>query len=251
MTRADETSAAIVESWRHVMDVHPTAWCEGAGDTWAIATDIPSPALNGVWSSNRDPDPGEVGRLLDLLAARRLPHMLQVRDEALSALAGVAAARAMTRDDDADVMRLDDPARLAGARVEGLVIRELEAEQAAVHAHLAAAAFGESPEAFVRLVVPELLRAGVTTAYVGELDGELVTTALGANFGPHVAVFNVATVEPHRRRGYGAAITARAVEDAFAAGARWAWLQSTLAGRRIYEALGFETVERWPTWTRS
>jgi GNAT superfamily N-acetyltransferase len=57
------------------------------------------------------------------------------------------------------------------------------------------------------------------------------------------------TPGPHRRRGYGAAITAHAALDARAAGAKWAWLQSTEAGHRVYERLGFTTLERWPVWS--
>jgi hypothetical protein len=40
------------------------------------------------------------------------------------------------------------------------------------------------------------------------------------------------------------------VADGLAAGASWAWLQSSAAGYRVYEALGFETVERWRCWVR-
>jgi predicted GNAT family acetyltransferase len=86
---------------------------------------------------------------------------------------------------------------------------------------------------------------------VGEVDGEIVTTALGTVFGDCVGVFNVATPEAHRRRGHGAAITARVVTDGLAAGADWAWLQSSEVGYRVYEALGFETVERWSCWVRA
>jgi predicted GNAT family acetyltransferase len=66
----------------------------------------------------------------------------------------------------------------------------------------------------------------------------------------YVGVFNVATPPEHRRRGYGAAITARVVSDGLAAGARWAWLQSSPAGYRVYEELGFRTLERWLAWVR-
>jgi N-acetylglutamate synthase len=64
----------------------------------------------------------------------------------------------------------------------------------------------------------------------------------------HVGVFNVATPSRHRRRGYGAAVTARVVADGVAAGASWAWLQSSPSGYAIYERLGFRTLERWLTW---
>jgi predicted GNAT family acetyltransferase len=82
------------------------------------------------------------------------------------------------------------------------------------------------------------------------VGGEVVTTAVGVTVGERVGVFNVATPAEHRRRGYGAAITARVVDDGVASGARWAWLQSSPSGYRVYEALGFRTLERWLTWVR-
>lgn len=52
----------------------------------------------------------------------------------------------------------------------------------------------------------------------------------------------------HRRHGYGAAITGRAVHDGLAQGARWAWLQSSADGYGIYQKLGFRTQESWECW---
>jgi ribosomal protein S18 acetylase RimI-like enzyme len=81
--------------------------------------------------------------------------------------------------------------------------------------------------------------------YVGEVDGRAVATGLGFTVDDHVGIFNVATSPEVRRRGYGAALTARATEDGLAAGAGWAWLQSSPSGYRVYERLGFRPVERW------
>jgi len=64
----------------------------------------------------------------------------------------------------------------------------------------------------------------------------------------HVGLFNVATLPAHRRRGYGAAITERAVRDGLDRGARWAWLQSSTAGYGVYEKLGFRTQQSWECW---
>jgi hypothetical protein len=46
-------------------------------------------------------------------------------------------------------------------------------------------------------------------------------------------------------------VTARAAADGFAAGATWAWLQSSTTGYHVYEALGFRTLERWLCWVRA
>jgi GNAT superfamily N-acetyltransferase len=88
-------------------------------------------------------------------------------------------------------------------------------------------------------------------AYVGSVDGEDVVTGLGFVVDDAVGVFSIATLEAHRRRGYGAAMTAHIVAEAAAAGARWAWLQSSELGLGVYAALGFITIESWPLWMTS
>jgi hypothetical protein len=103
--------------------------------------------------------------------------------------------------------------------------------------------------------VEELLDAVAATrlpyslnARPGALPG-LAATAMAFTVGDAVGIFNVGTLRPHRRRGYGAAITARAVADGLAAGGRWAWLESSDDGLRVYERLGFATVETHAVWT--
>lgn len=249
--RADATADALLATWRNLMAAHPDAWMETGGGLQACITGIPSPGLNGVWATRRDPDPAELERLLDAVVGRGLPHLLQLRPGAGAEVLDVPERRGMTPDDDVPLMRLDDAGRIAGAPVpHGLVIRQLDPDEAALHARTAAAGFGEKPEHFLRLVLPEVLRSSGSRAYVGEASGEIVTTALGVTLGDHVGVFNVGTPDAHRRRGYGTAITARVVADGLDAGANWAWLQSSNVGYPIYEALGFETVERWSCWVR-
>ena len=63
-----------------------------------------------------------------------------------------------------------------------------------------------------------------------------------------VGIFNIATPPGSRRRGYGAAMTARVIADGLSDGGRWAWLQSSPAGYSIYERLGFRTLESWQSW---
>lgn len=85
--------------------------------------------------------------------------------------------------------------------------------------------------------------------YVGTVDEVPVTTALSVpTSGDSVGIFNVATPPAHRGHGYGAAVTAAAIADGMAAGARWSWLQSSPEGVGVYERLGFRTVESWAMW---
>jgi N-acetylglutamate synthase len=249
---ADQTAAALIDAWQLLMDVHPDAWMEVSDGIAACVTGIPSAGLNGVWCSRRDPDPGELRRLLAEVRHRGVPHLLELRPGTDDAAVAIAADSDLVPADDMPLMRLDDPARLDEARAAApqLAIRRLAPDETELHARVAASGFGEDPDHFMRLLPPAVMATDGLRAYVGEVDGEVVTTAIGVTLGECVGVFNVATPSQHRRRGYGAAITGRVVDDGLAAGARWAWLQSSPSGYRVYEGLGFRTLERWLAWVR-
>ena len=112
----------------------------------------------------------------------------------------------------------------------------------------AASGFEAPEQLFRQLATADVLGVPGVRCYVGEVGGHAVTTGIGVTQGDWVGVFNIATPQLHRRRGYGAAITARAVADGLAAGARWSWLQSSPLGFATYGRLGFRTIETWPCW---
>jgi hypothetical protein len=58
----------------------------------------------------------------------------------------------------------------------------------------------------------------------------------------------MATLEDHRRHGYGEAIATRIVADGFTAGARRAYLQSSELGFGVYQRIGFRQIESWSVW---
>jgi hypothetical protein len=249
---ADRTSAALSDAWLALLEVHPDAWIEVGDGVSAYATGLPSPALNGVTSARRDPDPEEIRRLVAGLRDRGVPHMLQLRPGTDPAAMAVADEEGLVSVDDVPLMRLDEPASLArgAAAAPELGIRQIGPDEASLHAQTAGAGFEEDPEIFTRLLPPVVMAMDGLRTYVGELGGEVVTTAVGFTRDDCVGIFNVATPVEHRRRGYGAAVTARAAADGLAAGARWAWLQSSPSGYRVYETLGFRALESWHCWVR-
>ena len=143
-------------------------------------------------------------------------------------------------------------------RIPGMVVRAGELRETGVSLEVAAVeddeapavvamlatAFGAPVELFERLAatcaaLPE------STWYVGRLDGRPVSTALGVTLDDVTGIFNVATPSEHRRRGYGAAVTERAVRDGFRAGSSFAFLQSSELGLSVYRGLGFRVVEEY------
>jgi ribosomal protein S18 acetylase RimI-like enzyme len=246
---AEGAAEALVESLRRLADSSSEGWIRTDSGAVAMVTGAPLPALNGVWVTSTDASVDAVADLLDHVAATGLPHCLQARPDVAERLHDQAAARDMKPDESIPLMVLEDPQALATDRAAAaLSIRELEPSEASAHARLAAAGFEAPAEPFLQLVTPSALAAPGTRCYLGEVDGEPVTTGLGLTLGSSVGIFNIATPPAHRRCGYGAAVTARAVADGLGEGADWAWLQSSEAGYQLYERLGFRTTEDWHCW---
>jgi N-acetylglutamate synthase len=155
------------------------------------------------------------------------------------------AARGYQGDARVPLMVLDTPAHLSEIPASDLTVEQLEPQRAEEHVKVAAAAFEMSEELVRGFMAAGFAENKGLRLYVGLVDGEAVSTALGFTEDDHVGVFNVGTLPNHRRKGYGAVLSSKAVADGFNAGAEWAYLQSSAAGLGVYEQLGFHTVERW------
>ncbi len=80
-------------------------------------------------------------------------------------------------------------------------------------------------------------------AYVGYADEEPVTTAAIVVGGGALGVYNVATLPGRQRQGFGEAVMRYALDDARARlGIRPSILQSTPAGLRLYERMGYRKL---------
>ena len=110
------------------------------------------------------------------------------------------------------------------------------------HTVTGATGFG-MPVEWVEAIMGEPLVALPGAAlYVGYSDGVPVTTGLGIRTGRTMGIYFIATVEAARRRGLGAAMTMRIVDDGASSGCDVALLQASDMGYPIYERLGFRTV---------
>lgn len=82
-------------------------------------------------------------------------------------------------------------------------------------------------------------------AYVGYVDGEPVSTTALVIYGKTVGVYNVATLPHFQRKGYGEAVMRYALaETRREHGLQRTILQSTPAGYKLYERMGFRTITR-------
>jgi GNAT superfamily N-acetyltransferase len=242
----DAVARAVVDAITTLADTQPAGWSAGPSGAPTIVTGIEIPSLNGVWVLEPDVSPATIEAALDELHGTGLPRCVQARPACRAATARIAQAWDLTPIvETIPLMAVAEP--LHAPSVGGLSFRRLAEHELDVHTMLASQAFGVAPELFDRVAIPGVSLAGAHV-YVGEIAGEPVTTSMQLLRGEGAAVFNIATPPAHRGQGYAAAITAHTVNEGFAAGARYGWLQSTEEGFGVYDRLGFATLERWTCW---
>jgi len=243
---ASTVAAALVSSNLVVTPALERGWAREICGVLAMVSELPVPTLNGVWATRNDSTAQDMVAGLEAVAQHRVPHCLEVRPACAAAAARVAGRRGLVAAAETPLMVVAGP--VDAPRSDALTVHELTPEQARLHCEVAAPAFDAPVEFFAALVTPRVLALPEIRGYIGEVAGVPVATAMSVTVGHGVGLFNVATAPAHQRRGYGSAMTARAVADGLAAGASWSWLQSSEAGHGVYGALGFTTLERWPSW---
>ena len=254
MTRpltADRVTAALVDDGVSlVRGLGVKASTMTSGEASLMITGVAIPTLNGVLTIRPTASEDDVRDLLDVVAKRNLPHSILLRPGCSSELVRLAKRRGMVEDEPLPLMAMQLPSdRIRESALHpDLTIRLLHPDEAEIHAAIAAEGFEAPLEMFEQLMPRGVLDQAGSRAYVGSIDGRDVVTAFGSTAGDHVGIFNVATPAAHRGRGYGTAITARAALDGYNSGAEFAYLQSSAAGLRVYESLGFRTLETWTVW---
>jgi ribosomal protein S18 acetylase RimI-like enzyme len=248
-TPADAVATSLLAVWAYLCSTVPAAWTRELDGAMAGTTGLPVAMMNGVFVANERAPRSVVAALVEDVASAGLPYCLQLRPNCDPALFTLASSLRLHPQEDVPVMALtalDAVERtLDGATA---ALRALDPAEAGLHCTVASDGFEMPEEIIGALVGPAALALPGVKAYIAEVDGEPLSTALAITLDGHVGIFNVATPAAHRRRGFGAAVTAIAVRDAFADGARRAWLQTSPLGRSTYERLGFSVVESWKCW---
>jgi GNAT superfamily N-acetyltransferase len=215
-----------------------------------LMTGIPIPFFNGVYRTRLAPELGpeeiqaKIAQTLEPFRARGLPMQWTVTPETRPVdLAQYLEAAGLTHDGASPGMAVDlhalrEPPMPAGLTIE----RVADDKTARVWNGVTARGFGmpgELAAAFEPVMVTLSHETEHGAMYLGRLDGVPVATAVHFVGGGTAGIYNVATVPEARRRGIGAAITARALLDGRARGMRIGTLQASKMGYPVYEAMGF------------
>jgi GNAT superfamily N-acetyltransferase len=219
-----------------------------------ILTGLPMDWFNQVLIEHDDATPAAVLAGVAQARERRYPFVVRLRegldDWLIPTLTGEglepAGPESSTPGMVAFPIDADAVARHATTELEIRRVTDLVGVDA--HRRVATAGFGSPPAVALGTACLGLVERPGSNLYVGYEDGAPVTSGLGWRTGRTIGVYSIATIESARRRGYGAAMTARVVADGLVAGCDVAALQASETGRPIYERLGFRTVVRYTTY---
>jgi GNAT superfamily N-acetyltransferase len=110
------------------------------------------------------------------------------------------------------------------------------------HVETDAAGFEGSLDHARRLFPATLFQRGDAIEFTGFVDGVPVAVSTLVVTGRTAGVYGVATIPAYRRRGFGEAMTWRAIRDGAALGCEMANLTASVMGRPLYERMGFRVV---------
>jgi hypothetical protein len=239
----------MAETHQQLISVVPGGRFLSQNGAFAFVTGVPAPTLNGVFFEHPNPEMAGVVSLLDEVSRARMPFSLRLRPDTGEEFTRLAAARRMELKDELVLMAANGaPEVTAFPQLPGLTIRQLRPEQASRHAVVLAAAHTLDEDIVLRAVSPDLLRLRAVRCYMGEADGQPVSTALSVTLGLVTGIFSVATIPAARNLGFASAITARALADSLAASSKWCWLEATATRLPMFRKLGFHAIEPRQYW---
>jgi GNAT superfamily N-acetyltransferase len=238
----------LIEAIALAASIAPGGFVRRVDGVAAIHSGIPVRLFNEVLVEDRRASDAALADAVELLRRHRARFVVNLRrgpDDARRPLMAELGLVSASPDPWMPGMGLHpispaDPAAPGpdGHRIE--VVRDAAGVEA--HIEVVSAGFGMPPDLVRPVLGPALLEQPAATLYVGRVDGRAVTSGLGVRSGRVIGVYDIATVPDARRRGYGAAMTARVVADGVATGCDVAVLQASDMGELIYRRMGFRTV---------
>jgi ribosomal protein S18 acetylase RimI-like enzyme len=218
----------------------------GSDECPFVATGIPAAFFNGVYATRRVDDPDAVvGAAIEFMSERAVPWLMWVREGVDDALLDAGRRRRLRDAGGPPAMVLPTIGRVPD-RPDGLEI-EVVTDRGGLDTFRDVAARGfEMPlEVVERFMTSATLAAPTNVAAIGAVDGVAVSVALASVTGSTVGIYNVATPEEHRRRGYGEAVTWAGIQAGTELGGDHAALQASELGAPVYRSMGFVDVGRY------
>lgn len=248
---AERAWRGLLRAFRALPDLMPGgSWAEDAAVAVSRCPSVPVPLLNGVWLLG-EADVGKVLTAVASLEAEQLPAPVIVREGRSTAFEAGVSDLGLQIEERAPLMAIG-PEELRFEDVDGVELAEVTEPQGWSDAQLVAEkGFGTPAGLLSALYAPPLADAHGFGTSVARSNGLVVSTAQTFQIDDVVGIYSVATLPEHRGRGYGGALTAWVTARAFAAGATFAYLQSSAIGVSVYRRIGFREVDTFAIYTRA
>jgi predicted N-acetyltransferase YhbS len=200
----------------------------------------PVAALTGLVLPDGPVDAARLRALAAPFVAGGRPWSLNVLGEARPEVAQLAAELQLEPESEPTmVLPIDDLDRDAAWPGTETYHRVSGPDERREWVELADTAFGMPPGSSAALMSPGLLEAPGVLPVLARRDGRAVAVGISARDGRWVGLFSLATAADARRSGVGEGLVRFLLREAAAAGARTAYLQTSVMARSLYERVGF------------
>jgi GNAT superfamily N-acetyltransferase len=244
----------FIEGYESVSRVVPGGKVEQIGGLTAVRSGMPGPSFNVVFGLNHPKSVAQVKEGIERLFLRaNTEFQIVTLPETLDELEPIIREMNLTEREVFPGMVLDPIPDASPDRIKELEIRQVSgSEEIAQFLRTGASGSGTPPNYF------DIWKAGILAGaslpwsrganYLGYVGVKPVATSLRIRTGDVAGVYFVSTLAEFRRRGFGEAMTRRAIADGRTAGCTLGYLQASKMGRPIYERMGFRVFEEYSEW---
>jgi GNAT superfamily N-acetyltransferase len=218
-------------------------------DAAFFITGLPSSTFNGSVSFEDPPDIDDlIRRTRDFCGPAAVPWSLSLRGKTAERVATALGSQGFHELDREPAMVLPSLEREPPPLPPGLTIRRARRpEELGLFWVTLAKGFGIPAGALRSFLRTSALKSLVEDPraawFVGFADGKAAATSLRVAAGTGSYVAMVSTVAAHRRKGFGEALTWRAVLSGKEAGCRVGFLRASEMGQPLYLRMGFARVD--------
>jgi len=214
------------------------------GYTFMAFPTFPIRAVNGVWADT-DAAASQLSDALREAEELGVPFSVRVRKGRTPAVEKMARKLGLVAAERVPGMAVKPHELRDPSPAELEIVPVKTADELARALAVATAGFGVPAQIVAPVFSLEFVQLDGWAYHMARVGGDDVAIAAGFTVGDTVGIFNVATLPAHRGRGYAGTLTTHAVRAGFAAGAAFAYLESSTMGESVYRRLGFREVETY------
>jgi GNAT superfamily N-acetyltransferase len=198
--------------------------------------------------TDRAAGPARLREFAGRVNERGLPCTLWLTRDQLDHLSAEASALGFAPAGTWRLMVLDPDTVVPATSIAGLtIVSGLEAQAEMIRF---LNADGVSTEQAERHFGPEFIEAPGLDLFIARNEGQPIATVTTTRGGSTVGIWAMITLDAYQRQGIGYALLAHAINHYRAGGARLFYLISTEAGARLYQKMGFQTLDEVAVWRR-